>query len=112
MQKELDRVQSRVLLLNELLNNAKPGEKFVEGDAFDVGSIALSFPESSGADGVTAVPTANRAKVQAGAAEVAKMDKRGGREQAGSYGCVPSRRRLSRTLPSHLTTILAQTAFC
>jgi hypothetical protein len=36
MQKELDRVQSRVLLLNELLNNAQPGEKFVEGDAFDV----------------------------------------------------------------------------
>ncbi|KNZ57533.1 hypothetical protein VP01_2135g2 [Puccinia sorghi] len=35
MQKELDRVQSRVLLLNELLNNAQPGEKFVEGDAFD-----------------------------------------------------------------------------
>ncbi|MBW0491512.1 hypothetical protein O181_031227 [Austropuccinia psidii MF-1] len=35
MQKELDRVQSRVLLLNELLNNAQPSEKFVEGDAFD-----------------------------------------------------------------------------
>ncbi|KAG0144886.1 hypothetical protein CROQUDRAFT_46614 [Cronartium quercuum f. sp. fusiforme G11] len=35
MQKELDRVQSRILLLNELLNNAQPGEKFVDGDAFD-----------------------------------------------------------------------------
>ncbi|KAI8445075.1 VHS domain-containing protein [Phakopsora pachyrhizi] len=35
MQKELDRVQSRILLLNELLNNAQPSEKFVEGDAFD-----------------------------------------------------------------------------
>ncbi|KAH9822551.1 VHS domain-containing protein [Melampsora americana] len=35
MQKELDRVQSRILLLNELLNNAQPGERFVDGDAFD-----------------------------------------------------------------------------
>jgi len=34
--KELDRIQQRVLLLNEMLNNAKPKEKFVEGDAYDV----------------------------------------------------------------------------
>ncbi|GAA5851186.1 hypothetical protein JCM5353_007497 [Sporobolomyces roseus] len=33
--KELDRIQQRVLLLNEMLNNAKPKEKFVEGDAYD-----------------------------------------------------------------------------
>ena len=34
--KELDRVQQRVLLLNEMLNNANPRERFVEGDAYDV----------------------------------------------------------------------------
>ncbi|EGU11103.1 VHS domain-containing protein [Rhodotorula toruloides ATCC 204091] len=33
--KELDRVQQRVLLLNEMLNNANPKERFVEGDAYD-----------------------------------------------------------------------------
>ncbi|KAG0657851.1 hypothetical protein C6P46_006213 [Rhodotorula mucilaginosa] len=33
--KELDRVQQRVLLLNEMLNNAAPKERFVEGDAYD-----------------------------------------------------------------------------
>ncbi|GAA5855408.1 hypothetical protein JCM9279_006473 [Rhodotorula babjevae] len=33
--KELDRVQQRVLLLNEMLNNANPRERFVEGDAYD-----------------------------------------------------------------------------
>ncbi|KAI8448168.1 hypothetical protein BY996DRAFT_6433354 [Phakopsora pachyrhizi] len=42
MQKELDRVQSRILLLNELLNNAQPSEKFVEGDAFDVCKATIS----------------------------------------------------------------------
>jgi ADP-ribosylation factor-binding protein GGA len=36
VQKELDRIQQRILLLNEMLNNAKPKERFVEGDAFDV----------------------------------------------------------------------------
>ncbi|GAA5865922.1 hypothetical protein JCM1840_006302 [Sporobolomyces johnsonii] len=35
VQKELDRIQQRVLLLNEMLNNAKPKERFVEGDAYD-----------------------------------------------------------------------------
>ncbi|GAA6023766.1 hypothetical protein JCM10207_001184, partial [Rhodosporidiobolus poonsookiae] len=33
--KELDRIQQRVLLLNEMLNNAKERERFVEGDAYD-----------------------------------------------------------------------------
>ncbi|BGP27297.1 VHS domain containing protein [Rhodotorula toruloides] len=33
--KELDRVQQRVLLLNEMLNNANAKERFVEGDAYD-----------------------------------------------------------------------------
>ncbi|KAK4057491.1 ARF-binding protein [Microbotryomycetes sp. JL221] len=33
--KELDRIQQRILLLNEMLNNAKPNERFVDGDAFD-----------------------------------------------------------------------------
>ncbi|BGP19650.1 hypothetical protein JCM10213_000107 [Rhodosporidiobolus nylandii] len=33
--KELDRIQQRVLLLNEMLNNAQPKERFVEGDAYD-----------------------------------------------------------------------------
>ncbi|ORY88230.1 VHS domain-domain-containing protein [Leucosporidium creatinivorum] len=35
VQKELDRIQQRILLLNEMLNNAKPKERFVDGDAFD-----------------------------------------------------------------------------
>lgn len=39
MQNELDRIQQRVLLLNEMLNNAKPRERFVEGDAFDVSPL-------------------------------------------------------------------------
>ncbi|PWN49391.1 VHS-domain-containing protein [Violaceomyces palustris] len=34
-QKELDKVQSRAILLNDMLNNAKEGEKFVKGDAYD-----------------------------------------------------------------------------
>jgi len=38
VEKELDRIQQRVLLLNEMLNNAKPNERFVDGDAFDVSS--------------------------------------------------------------------------
>ncbi|GAA5826769.1 hypothetical protein JCM11251_002888 [Rhodosporidiobolus azoricus] len=33
--KELDRIQQRVLLLNEMLNNAQPKERFVDGDAYD-----------------------------------------------------------------------------
>lgn len=31
-------MQQRVLLLNEMLNNANPRERFVEGDAYDVRS--------------------------------------------------------------------------
>lgn len=33
--RELDKVQSRAILLNDMLNNAKPGEKFAQGDAYD-----------------------------------------------------------------------------
>ncbi|CEH16890.1 Cytosolic sorting protein GGA2/TOM1 [Ceraceosorus bombacis] len=33
--KELDKVQSRAILLNDMLDNATPGEKFVKGDAYD-----------------------------------------------------------------------------
>ncbi|KAJ1032524.1 hypothetical protein NDA16_000547 [Ustilago loliicola] len=33
--RELDKVQSRAILLNDMLNNAKQGEKFVQGDAYD-----------------------------------------------------------------------------
>ncbi|SPO24870.1 related to GGA2 - Arf-binding protein [Ustilago trichophora] len=33
--RELDKVQSRAILLNDMLNNAKEGEKFVQGDAYD-----------------------------------------------------------------------------
>lgn len=40
VEKELDRIQQRVLLLNEMLNNSKPNERFVEGDAFDVSASA------------------------------------------------------------------------
>lgn len=35
VQKELDKIQQRILLLNEMLNNVKPGERFADGDAFD-----------------------------------------------------------------------------
>ncbi|KAI5478651.1 VHS domain containing protein [Pseudohyphozyma bogoriensis] len=34
VQKELDRIQQRILLLNEMLNNAKPNERFADGDAY------------------------------------------------------------------------------
>lgn len=34
--KELDKIQSRAVLLNSMLDNAEEGEKFVEGDAYDV----------------------------------------------------------------------------
>ncbi|KAH8915425.1 VHS-domain-containing protein [Atractiella rhizophila] len=33
--KELDKIQNRVLVLNEMLDNATQNEKFVEGDAYD-----------------------------------------------------------------------------
>ncbi|EST06387.1 hypothetical protein PSEUBRA_004281 [Kalmanozyma brasiliensis GHG001] len=33
--RELNKVQSRAILLNDMLNNAKEGEKFVQGDAYD-----------------------------------------------------------------------------
>lgn len=33
--RELDKVQSRAILLNDMLNNAKEGEKFAQGDAYD-----------------------------------------------------------------------------
>lgn len=33
--KELQMIQQRVLLLNEMLTNAKPNERFVDGDAYD-----------------------------------------------------------------------------
>ncbi|CAO1626087.1 unnamed protein product [Parajaminaea phylloscopi] len=33
--KELDKVQSRAILLNDMLNNHQPGEKFVKGDGYD-----------------------------------------------------------------------------
>lgn len=38
VQKELDRIQQRILLLNEMLNNSKPNERFADGDAYDVSS--------------------------------------------------------------------------
>ena len=34
--KELHQIQHRVLMLNEMLSNAKPNERLVEGDAYDV----------------------------------------------------------------------------
>ena len=34
--KELDKVQSRAVLLNNMLDNANEGEKFARGDAYDV----------------------------------------------------------------------------
>jgi hypothetical protein len=39
--KELDKVQHRVLLLNEMLDNVKAGEKFVEGDSYYVSVCGL-----------------------------------------------------------------------
>lgn len=34
--KELDRIQQRTLLLNEMLNNTKPKERFADGDSYHV----------------------------------------------------------------------------
>ena len=34
--KELASIQHRILMLNEMLDNLKPNERFAEGDAFDV----------------------------------------------------------------------------
>lgn len=34
--KELNKVQSRAILLNNMLDNANEGEKFAKGDAYDV----------------------------------------------------------------------------
>lgn len=41
---ELNKLEQKVILLNEMLDNVDPsrGEKFVEGDAYDV-----SFPSTS-----------------------------------------------------------------
>lgn len=41
--KELHLVQQRVLMLNDMLNNAKPTERFVSGDAYDVRLRRLSL---------------------------------------------------------------------
>jgi hypothetical protein len=38
-QKELDRVQQRALLLNEMLNAAGPNERFADGDTYDVSFV-------------------------------------------------------------------------
>ncbi|KAN0061617.1 ARF-binding protein [Thecaphora frezii] len=35
VRKELDKIQSRAILLNDMLNNAKQGERFAKGDAYD-----------------------------------------------------------------------------
>ena len=35
-QRELQTIQQRILMLNEMLTNAKPNERFVEGDTYDV----------------------------------------------------------------------------
>ncbi len=43
--KELDKVQSKAILLNDMLNNAKEGEKFVRDDAYDVSIPALATVE-------------------------------------------------------------------
>lgn len=47
--KELDKVQSRAILLNDMLNNAKEGEKFAKGDAYDVSIMCdtLDLPAKS-----------------------------------------------------------------
>ena len=42
--KELDKVQSKAILLNDMLNNAKEGEKFVKDDAYDVSIWTHSTP--------------------------------------------------------------------
>ncbi|KAK4703946.1 hypothetical protein P7C70_g2263, partial [Phenoliferia sp. Uapishka_3] len=45
--KELDRIQQRTLLLNEMLNNAKPKERFAEGDSYHVSLLALKFTQGT-----------------------------------------------------------------
>lgn len=41
-QKELQIIQQRILMLNEMLDNAKPNERFAEGDSFDVCCFTLT----------------------------------------------------------------------
>jgi hypothetical protein len=83
-QKELNGIQQRVLLLNEMLNNAKPEERFVKGDAFDVRAVMHFFvrvaaepPSCTIAIGTAVTP---------GATKDSAVDHRGFREQPRSYG--------------------------
>lgn len=38
---ELDKVQSRAVLLNNMLDNASENEKFARGDAYDVSKLDI-----------------------------------------------------------------------
>lgn len=42
-QKELQIIQQRILMLNEMLDNTRPNERFVEGDSFDVCQLQIIF---------------------------------------------------------------------
>jgi hypothetical protein len=45
--KELDKVQSRAVLLNNMLDNANEGEKFARGDAYEVSHSPRQFERNA-----------------------------------------------------------------
>lgn len=86
VQKELDRIQQRILLLNEMLNNAKEKERFVDGDAYDVSRLA----ERSSSDILIprVLPTANCTKMSTCPAQDSEVDCRERRKRSRVDGCV------------------------
>lgn len=68
-----------MLLLNEMLNNAKPKEKFVEGDAYDV-SLSFSLDFTIDAHVLKSNLTANRSEMSTRATQDSEMDWRECRE--------------------------------
>ena len=63
---DLNKVESKVILLNELLDNVDTarGEKFVSGDAYDVRRSPCFSSHSPGFQQVASILTAARPKIQ------------------------------------------------
>jgi hypothetical protein len=76
--KELDKVQSRAILLNNMLDNANEGEKFAQGDAYEVSVRRRSNRRrvSYCTDATLTLSTANCQSLAKCAAEVTKVDRR------------------------------------
>ena len=78
-QRELQTIQQRILMLNEMLTNAKPNERFVEGDTYDVSNDARN---SIAVDPDSSFFVANSAKVSTGAAKTTEVDSGSSRERS------------------------------